>query len=132
MYLCVCVCVCYTRTHAQTAEPIVSKFCMSIEGHLVGNIGPVSCAWVNWGLRERRRKGGGVSFLHREFEEERDCEIEKLRIQILVTALIFCVCFFLSIFRFSRLELVNFRKNNEENIKTLHLKFYIYQRKHNV
>ena len=81
---------------------------MSIEGHLVGNIGPVLCAWVNWGLRERRRKGGGVSFLHREFEKERDCEIEKLRIQILVTVLIFCVCVFLSIFRFSRLELVNF------------------------
>ena len=62
MCLCMCLCVCYTRTHAQTAEPIVSKFCMSIEGHLAGNIGYVSCAWVHGGLRERRRKGGGVSF----------------------------------------------------------------------
>ena len=55
-FVCVCVCVCYTRTHAQTAEPIVSKFCMRIEGHLAGNIGYVSCAWVHGGLRERRRK----------------------------------------------------------------------------
>ena len=69
VYLCVCVCVCYTRTHAQTAEPIVSKLCMSIEGHLAGNIGYVSCAWVHGGLRERRRKGGGVSFWRQRIGE---------------------------------------------------------------
>ena len=63
VYVSVYVSVCYTRTHAQTTEPIVSKFCMSIEGHLAGNIGYVSCAWVHGGLRERRRKGGGGKFL---------------------------------------------------------------------
>ena len=75
----VCVSVRYTRTHAQTAEPIVSKFCMSIEGHLAGNIGPVSCAWVYGGLRERRRKGGGSVFGDRELQKERGCEDERLR-----------------------------------------------------
>ena len=101
--------MCYTRTHAQTAEPIVSKFCMSIEGHLAGNIGPFSCACVNWGQRERPRKGGGVSFCDRELEKERDCEIEKVRIQIIVTALIFFGVFFsINFFRFSHLELVYF------------------------
>ena len=74
--------VCYTRIGAQTAEPIVSKLCMSIEGHLAGNIGHVSCAWVHGGLRERRRKRGGVSFWRQRVGERGRLIIRRLRVQI--------------------------------------------------
>ena len=95
--------MCYTRTHAQTAEPIVSKFCMSIEGHLAGNIGPFSCACVNWGQRERRRKGGGSVFGDRELEIERGCEVERLRVQIPAAPLFTrwaILCFLITFFPF--------------------------------
>ena len=103
MRLCICLSVCYTRTHAQTAEPIVWKLCMSIEGHLAGNIGYVSCAWVYGGLRERRRKGGGSVFGDRELEIERGCEVERLRVQIPAAPLFTrwaILCFLITFFSF--------------------------------
>ena len=108
VFLSFCLCVCYTRIGAQTAEPIVSKLCMSIEGHLAGNIGHVSCAWVHGGLRERRRKRGGVIFLRQRVGERERLIIRRLRVQIPVTALKFFLCFFIKFFRFSHLELVYF------------------------
>ena len=59
-------------------------------------------------MRDGEREGGQF-FCDRELEKERDCEIEKVRIQIIVTALIFFGVFFsINFFRFSHLELVYF------------------------
>ena len=54
-----CVSVCVSLMDAQTVRPIFPELGKGIEGHLAGNIGYVSCALVNEGLRERRRKEGG-------------------------------------------------------------------------
>ena len=51
--------VCVSLMDAQTVRPIFPELGKGIEGHLAGNIGYVSCALVNEGLRERRRKEGG-------------------------------------------------------------------------
>ena len=61
-FMCLCVSVCVFLMDAQTVRPIVSKLGIVIEGHLAGNIGLVSWAYLHGGLRERRWKWGGVSF----------------------------------------------------------------------
>ena len=54
------VCVCMFLMDAQTFWPIVSKLDIVIEVNLAGNISLVSYPQVHGGLRERRKKGGGV------------------------------------------------------------------------
>ena len=58
-------------------------------------------------MRDGEREGGQF-FCDRELEKERDCEIEKVRIQILVTALILFCVFSINFFRFSHIKLVYF------------------------
>ena len=49
----VCLSVCVFAFHAQTIWPIVFELGMGPEGHLAGNIGLVSCAWVYGVLCEK-------------------------------------------------------------------------------